>query len=239
MGSTLLEQTRSLHEDLEVLERAMVKELADASAAKMKRADEVARDQVVATMLDAHQARSGQLAKLYEDKDRARKDELDGMSGENVFTSFYDELRTIREYHRRFPGEPLAEAYETTLLAEVLESAPDEGFTGEEAEGRYVDMHALHEMCAAARAARRRPRAPREGPPAHARGARRPAAAPRRPTDRARPPPPRRAGTSTSRAPSASTTAATSRRATPSRRCRSRAAARAPTRGTLARCSST
>ena len=31
------------------------------------------------------------------------------------------------------------------LLSEVLEGAPDEGFTGEEGEGRFVDMHALHD----------------------------------------------------------------------------------------------
>lgn len=46
MASSILEQTRSLHEELEVLERAMYKELGDPSTAKLKRADEVARDQV-------------------------------------------------------------------------------------------------------------------------------------------------------------------------------------------------
>ena len=35
-----------VHEDLEVLERAMYRELGDPSAGKLKRADQIARDQV-------------------------------------------------------------------------------------------------------------------------------------------------------------------------------------------------
>ena len=72
MASTLLEQTRALHEDLEVLEQAMYKELGDPSTVRMRRADEIARDQVVATLLQAHTQRSAQLARLYEDADGAR-----------------------------------------------------------------------------------------------------------------------------------------------------------------------
>ena len=145
MSSTLLEQTRALHEDLEVFEKAMYKELGNPSLTKMRRADEIARDQVVATLLDAHSQRAAQLATLYEDADGARREELASMSGDGVFTTFYDQLKELREYHRKFPAEPSVETAESMVLAEVLDSAPDEGFTGEEAEGRYVDMHALHD----------------------------------------------------------------------------------------------
>ena len=46
MASNLVEQSRALHEDLEILEQAMYRELGDASTMKLKRADEIARDQV-------------------------------------------------------------------------------------------------------------------------------------------------------------------------------------------------
>lgn len=82
---------------------------------------------------------------MYDDKDGARREEIASMSGVNVFRSFYDQLGSIREYHRKFPSVPSIKNYESELLTEVLESAPDEGFTGEEAEGKYVDMHVLHE----------------------------------------------------------------------------------------------
>lgn len=102
--------------------------------------------QVVAALLDAHGSRSSQLATIYDDADGVRKDEIAAMSGTTVFSSFYDQLKSVREYHRKFPSEPVAESSEQILLTEVLESAPDDGFTGEEAEGRYVDMHVLHEQ---------------------------------------------------------------------------------------------
>ena len=97
-------------------------------------------------MLEAHRVRSGRLASLYEDGDGARAEEVASMSGSTVFSSFYDQLKAIREYHRKFPGDTVTETNEQMLLTEVLESAPDDGFTGEESEGRYVDMHTLHEL---------------------------------------------------------------------------------------------
>ncbi|KAL3898355.1 MAG: hypothetical protein SGPRY_012857 [Prymnesium sp.] len=146
MSSTLLERARTLHEELEVLERTMYSELGDPASSKLKRADEVARDQVVATLLSAHRERAEQLATLYEDTDGARRDEINGMSGSTVFTAFYDQLKLIREYHRRFPRPAAMENEEQAFLTEVLENAADAGFTGEEGEGKYVDMHDIHEM---------------------------------------------------------------------------------------------
>ena len=55
------------------------------------------------------------------------------------------QLKGIREYHRKFPSQPSTETAEALLLSEVLDSAHEEGFTGEESEGRFVDMHALHD----------------------------------------------------------------------------------------------
>jgi len=147
MTSTLLEQSRLLHEDIEILEKTMYTELGDASGAKLKRPEEVARDQVVATLLNAHREKCEQLASVYEDADGARRDEINGMSGQGVFTAFYDQLKTIREYHRRFPKEPSTESYEQEMLGALLNREDaSQGFSGEESEGKYVDMHAAHEM---------------------------------------------------------------------------------------------
>ena len=102
---------------------------------------------MVATLLDAHTARGVELAAIYADADGARRDEINAMSGSAVFTAFYEQLKGIREYHRKFPIAPSTETYEEALLTEVLAAdRHEDGFTGEEAEGRFVDMHALHEM---------------------------------------------------------------------------------------------
>ena len=143
----MLERSRALHEDLEVLEKVMSRELGDAANTGLKRPDEIARDQVVATLLKEHSTRSGQLGALYDDADGARAEEIAATSGSSVmFSSFYDQLKLIREYHRKFPGSPVSQTVEEALLEEVLEGTGNHGFTGEEAEGRYVDVHALHEM---------------------------------------------------------------------------------------------
>lgn len=55
------------------------------------------------TLLDAQ-------IKLYEDEDRSRKDEIDALGGEDkVFSRFYDRLKDVREYHRKFPSTDLTE----------------------------------------------------------------------------------------------------------------------------------
>ena len=147
MASTVLEQTRALHEDIEILEKTMYGELGDASATKLKRADEVARDQVVSTVLGAHTSKCVELTSIYEDADGARRDEVNAMSGTGVFTAFYDQLKGIREYHRKFPREPAMDSYESELLGALLtRDDPSFAFSGEEAEGKYVDMHGVHEM---------------------------------------------------------------------------------------------
>ena len=141
-----LEVTRALHEELELLEKAMYTELGDPSTARLKRPDEIARDQVVATLLEAHRTRSERLSRVYADGDGARREEIDViMSEDDSLDQFYGRLAKVREYHAKFPAEPVAESSEEQLLATVLETAADEGFTGEEADGRYVDMHTLHE----------------------------------------------------------------------------------------------
>jgi len=37
--------------------------------------------------------------------DRQRKEEFDALAGPNEFNEFYKRLKTIKDYHRRFPNE--------------------------------------------------------------------------------------------------------------------------------------
>ena len=48
---SLLEQARALHEDIEIIERAVYTELGDPSATKLKRVEEIARDQAAAAAI--------------------------------------------------------------------------------------------------------------------------------------------------------------------------------------------
>jgi len=138
MSGQQLEQARALHEDLEILERAMYRELGDPNNQRLKRVDTIARDQVVSTLLDAHTERATRLASIYQDKDGARREEILSMSGSGVFNSFYGQLNQLRSYHRKHALPAATEPYEKDLLTDVLQSAPEASFTGEEAEVHHM-----------------------------------------------------------------------------------------------------
>ena len=81
---------------------------------------------------------------LCQDSDGSRREEISGMSA--GFGTFYEQLAAIRAYHAKHSLPPHTEPYEKELLSEILESGEQVDFTGEEAEGRYLDMHELHEL---------------------------------------------------------------------------------------------
>ena len=79
---------------------------------------------------------------MYEDADGVRKEEIEALGGgSNVFSAFYDRLKETRDYHKQFAGyhAPLSDEF----LRQYRDGKPPE-FSGEEASGRYLDLHAHH-----------------------------------------------------------------------------------------------
>eukprot|EP00262_Sarcandra_glabra_P007922 TRINITY_DN21036_c0_g1_i1.p1 TRINITY_DN21036_c0_g1~~TRINITY_DN21036_c0_g1_i1.p1 ORF type:complete len:510 (-),score=99.28 TRINITY_DN21036_c0_g1_i1:274-1803(-) len=144
MSSTLLEVTRLAHEELESLERLVVKDLQREPASNR---DRLFQSHRVRNMIDTIISTTNKLTEIYEDKDNARKDEIAALggqtsSGTNVFSAFYDRLKEIREYHRRHPVARVVDAAEE--YEDLLKEEPRIEFSGEEAFGRYLDMHELY-----------------------------------------------------------------------------------------------
>ncbi|PKA61495.1 hypothetical protein AXF42_Ash014412 [Apostasia shenzhenica] len=144
MSSTLLEVTRSAHEDVERLERLIVKELQREPASSR---DRLIQNHRVRNMIDTIIGTTNKLIGIYEDRDGARKDEIAALggqtlSGTNVFSAFYDRLKEIREYHRRHPLARVIDPNEE--FEDMLKEEPYIEFSGEEAFGRYLDMHELY-----------------------------------------------------------------------------------------------
>ena len=79
---------------------------------------------------------------------RARKAEIDALSGSSEFSEFYARLRAIKDYHRRYPNETV-EPLELEFINQAKQSNEDDDldklFSGEEAFGRFLDLHSLHE----------------------------------------------------------------------------------------------
>ena len=171
MASTLLEETRQYHEDIERLERLIVKDFKNEARTHK---DKLVQGHRVRQMLESLQGRASKLvstrdraplpsrhplaapplnparpaaprraqAGIYEDADGARKEEIASLRGDNVFQNFYDRLKEVREYHRRFPADDLTAGDDDAAL---LGADPPLAFSGEEGLGRYLDLHEHHQ----------------------------------------------------------------------------------------------
>ena len=66
--------------------------------------------------------------KVYDDSDGQRKDEIASMAGSNAFSSFYDRVKELKEYHRRHPNSGFTEKED---LSHMISEQPWVDFTGE------------------------------------------------------------------------------------------------------------
>lgn len=143
MSSTLLEVTRASHEEVERLERLIVKDLQNEPPTNK---DRLYQSHRVRNMIEQITSTTNKLSEIYEDKDGSRKDEIAALGGQtatgtNVFSAFYDRLKEIREYHRRHPASRVLDANDE--YEQLLKEEPQIEFSGEEAVGRYLDLHEL------------------------------------------------------------------------------------------------
>ncbi|TXG71221.1 hypothetical protein EZV62_006156 [Acer yangbiense] len=144
--STLLEVTRAAHEEVERLERLIVKDLQTEPTSNR---DRLFQSHRVRNMIDTITSTTKKLVEIYEDSDGARKDEIAALGGQtatgtNVFSAFYDRLKEIREYHRRHPAARVVDANEE--FDNLLKEEPVVVFSGEEAFGRHLDLHELYHI---------------------------------------------------------------------------------------------
>lgn len=87
---------------------------------------------------------------MYEDSDGARTREIQTISTGDPFDEFYKQLNSIKDFHRKYPNEPvenLERAYKRRAPGEdgAILSEVDNMFTGEEGFGRFFDLTMLHE----------------------------------------------------------------------------------------------
>ena len=160
----LLEEQRFLHEDLERLEQGISDRVAEdprhvlytpksytrnCSFAFQIR-DRLNRDHQISGFLHRIQEQSKRLLDIYKDADGLRTREIQSLSTGDPFDEFYKHFNGIKDFHRRYPNEPvenLERAYKRKAPGEG-ESATteiDNMFTGEEAFGRFFDLTKLHE----------------------------------------------------------------------------------------------
>lgn len=109
----------------------------------------LARDHEIANFLARIQAQSSRALHIYQNEQEALIREVQSISTGDPFEEFYRQLDEIREFHKRYPNEPvenLEKAYKKTDDGRKNFAGDIDGmFTGEEAFGRYFDLTTLHD----------------------------------------------------------------------------------------------
>jgi splicing factor 3A subunit 3 len=142
MVATLLELARSTHEDIERFQQAILEEL-DYQPKNFK--ENVLQSNKVKMYLDNISQSVDKLIEIYEDKDGLRKEEINALSGTgpNLYSIFYERLREVKEYHRKFPNLPMEHPDEHIYIDDYTALPP---FTGEEGFGKCLDLNYLYEI---------------------------------------------------------------------------------------------
>ncbi|KAI9227223.1 MAG: hypothetical protein DHS80DRAFT_17553 [Piptocephalis tieghemiana] len=148
---SLLEDQRRAHEELECIEDALVAEFL---TEPRTHGDRLFHDYRVRTLLDRAARRAHRVSQTYTDASGSLETEIASIKGspgpEEAFTEFYSRLREIKEHHRQHPGQVpeyvgadlvMDEEKRINILQEIRSH-----FSGEEANGRFLDMHALHDQ---------------------------------------------------------------------------------------------
>jgi len=137
MSSTWLEQTRATHEEVERLQRFLIDEM---KRAPKNHKENVIQSHNVNNALDRIVEGSKRLERMYEDKDSSRKEEIAsiGGTGPSLYSLFYDRLREIRDYHRRYPNVQVERPENLHLDHTEIP------FTGDEGHGKYLDLQNLY-----------------------------------------------------------------------------------------------
>lgn len=109
------------------------------------------RDHEIGQFLLQIESQSSKLLTIYQDVDSTKSEEMRNLTLGDPMESFMKEIGNIKDFHRRYPNEPvenLEKAYKKRSPEDRAQSvaAIDTMFTGEEGFGRFFDLTTLHEQ---------------------------------------------------------------------------------------------
>ena len=112
--------------------------------------DRLIRDHQINGFVTRIQEQSQRLLDIYKDAEGLRTKEVQSLSTGEPFDEFYKQLEEVRDFHRRYPNEPvenLERAYKRRRPeeGEYIPTEVDNMFSGEESNGRFLDLTQLHE----------------------------------------------------------------------------------------------
>ncbi|ODH52880.1 hypothetical protein GX48_01074 [Paracoccidioides brasiliensis] len=143
----LIEDQRFIHEDLERLEQGISDRVSDEPR---NIRDRLNRDHQISGFLNRIQQQSERLLDIYKDVEGLRAKEVQAISTGEPFDEFYKRLDEIKDFHRRYPNEPvenLERAYKRRHPGENegFGMEVENMFSGEESYGQFFDLTKIHE----------------------------------------------------------------------------------------------
>jgi len=165
----LVEDQRYIHEDLERLEQGIADRVSDepknvwttllpfvpsqgergllTNSHQIR--DRLNRDHEVSQLLDQIQKQSVEILAIYEDASGQRSKDILQIGSGDTFEEFYRQVNEVKEHHARYPNE---QAENSEIRYRPRKAGDDQipyivesMFSGEEAYGRFFDLHACHE----------------------------------------------------------------------------------------------
>ena len=146
MAASVLSVLQESHELLEV-ERTLVLEELKKQPKSIPQI--IVQENRVARALTRIAARAKSIEEIYEDKDGSLASLQGVLTGQDVFTSFYERVGALRDLYANHDGTALAVSSADAVTAaqrELFSSHKNEmfQFTGEEHRGRFLDLVVLH-----------------------------------------------------------------------------------------------
>lgn len=112
--------------------------------------ERLSRDHEVADFLNRIDEQSKRLLDIYNNADGEREKEIQAISTGDQFEEFYKRLDEVKDFHKRYPNEPIENLERAYKRRQPGEGEPtgmevDTMFTGEEGYGQFLDLTRLHD----------------------------------------------------------------------------------------------
>ncbi|GAA5835146.1 hypothetical protein JCM3766R1_006883 [Sporobolomyces carnicolor] len=154
MASSIIEDSRSLAEDVDLFERSLTSLLLSLEQPVIPHRDRLATSHRASDLVNRIVNRSDALNYALDpaNEDRTREiDQLTGQASGGDLAEFYQRLAKVKDYHRKYPDPTNVRiGGDRDVDFAALEGGDaewlDKKFTGEEGLGRYLDMHQLHDQ---------------------------------------------------------------------------------------------
>ncbi|VWU51544.1 splicing factor 3A subunit 3, putative [Hepatocystis sp. ex Piliocolobus tephrosceles] len=148
MSQFLIEQIRYLHEEIELIEKAIA-ELIENKVENPKK--KLLYDYSINYLLDKIQNKSKLLLQLYDDEDNLKKEEMQFISGKtseeknDIWKNYYERIKYIKDYHKKTNIKKIEIRSYKTYINEALScNNLKESFSPVEKKGKYVDMNTFY-----------------------------------------------------------------------------------------------